>query len=58
MPYYLSSRPYPGNIRLSGNAADYTVALSGSSAVFDDGDSRYSIPVGTAGTRWWARSSR
>ncbi len=38
-------------IRLSGNAADYTVALSGSSAVFDDGDSRYSIPVGTAGTR-------
>jgi len=38
-------------IRLPGIAADYTVALSGSSAVFDDGDSRYSIPLGTAGTK-------
>ncbi|MEZ5734613.1 MAG: cadherin-like domain-containing protein [Novosphingobium sp.] len=36
-------------IRLPGDADAYSIALSGSSAVLTDGDSRYQIPLGTNG---------
>lgn len=36
-------------IRLSGNAGTFKIALTGSTAVFDDGDSKFTVPVGTAG---------
>lgn len=37
-------------IRLAGPASAWSVARSGSSAVFNDGDTTITIPVGTAGT--------
>lgn len=37
-------------IRLPGNAGTYTIKLVGSAAVLNDGDTTYTIPVGTLGT--------
>ena len=36
-------------IRFANNASAYSIALNGSSAMLDDGDSSYTLPVGTAG---------
>ncbi|MEJ6010151.1 tandem-95 repeat protein [Novosphingobium aquae] len=36
-------------VRLPGNAASYSIMTSGSFAVLTDGDTRVSIPIGTAG---------